>query len=87
MRTLLYADLDDAFDSRLKTLELGSADVTFEDAALDVVEILAAGPQDLRVALGERVVHDDDVHRHHQIRNGRYGVSSRQVRVSWSASR
>ena len=44
-----------------KAPELRRGDVSFEDAALDVVEVLPTSAEDFRVALGGGVVDNDDV--------------------------
>jgi hypothetical protein len=84
---VVVVGVDGLLDGVFEACKLGLAEVTFKDTALHVVEVLPAGAKDGGIALDRGVVDDDDVHRHHQIRNGVYFSPSRQVLVIFSASR
>jgi len=84
---MIVAVNDNRPDLVLKSLELSGAEAAFKDAALHMVEIPAAEPEDPGVAFGRGVVYHYDIHGHHQIWKGLYGAPSRQARVSFNASR
>jgi len=58
----VVARVDLGFHGRVEPFHLSGAEVALEDAALDVVQVLAAGLEHAGVAFGGGVVHDDDVH-------------------------